>query len=170
MPLRFNSAPAPDFYDVIQFKLDVSWHLVVGSDRALRLESPMHWLSAQSRLVPCLHEDCPWCHLPTRHVCYCPAQHWVSSAQMWRNVILPVSDGMRDFLKEETAKKIYLFVRRGRSNAPVSWRQVELNKIAAPFTGFDCLPSLRRMWGEYCAYKKRGPALFDESGDELAAG
>jgi hypothetical protein len=153
MPVRFNSAPPRDWFDVIQFKVGVKWHLVVASDKSYRKETPLHWLPAAGRTVPCLHEDCPWHHLPERRCIYLPAATWSQETQRWQNLVLPVMDGMRKFLEKDCHGRIWTFERRDHEKAPVSFWLSETQRGAFPFPGFDVEPSLLRMWGQYVNYK-----------------
>lgn len=164
MPLRFNSAPPTRLYDVLEVKVGEKWPIRIGSDLAHRLETDLHWLPSQRRTVPCLHEDCPWCHLPARPVIFAPIEFFQLQTKLWIPAILCASLRMRALLAEDVAGKVYQLSRCDRDNAPIKWMELERHRSNLQFRGFELEASLKRMWGEYCNYKIVRPKLAAEEG------
>ena len=154
MPIRFGEDSRQPTFDVLQFRPGDSHTLIAGSDRSFDRSTLLHWLPDHKRGVPCLHEDCPWCPSPTRSVTYVPVL--AVSGTRWLHKVLGVQDGMRVFLEEERAMKVYRFGRVGARNAPVRWQWVIDGIIKPiPFEGFDVTASLYRLWGMFADMKRR---------------
>jgi len=148
MPIRFESDPREPTFPVLQFPPGEPILIVVGSDRAHERQHLLHWLPQHARSVPCTHEDCPWCPSPRRSVTYIPALQIAHGR--WAQRILPLNDGMLPFLKENRELVVWEFKRGPRNNAPVRWKPVIAFGLKIPtFVGFDVVPSLLRMWGEF---------------------
>lgn len=154
MPLRFNSDRAPVAFQVLQFLEGSPLFIRAGTDPQFRLTTPLHWLSDQARAVPCMHEDCPWCPRPKRYATFVPCLAYSSSARAWKQKVLPLTQRMDDFLLENLEETVWEFVRRGRRNAPVTWKLCERLKASTPFPGFDVEPSLLKMWGMWASMKR----------------
>ena len=154
MPLRFDSDPRPETFQVLQFALDAPIFIIAGADASFQRRTALHWLPDQKRAVPCTHEDCPWCPTPIRMATYLPALAYSTSLRVWKQKVLPLTESMEEFLTVQHVGKIFEFVRRGRKNAPVRWSQCEHLPKPQPFAGFDVLPSLLKVWGMYASAKR----------------
>jgi len=169
MPIRFGPSPRPQVRQVLQFFVDAPLWVVCGTDKAYDREHLLHWLSAEERTIPCTHEDCPWHHLPTRIQFYVPCLLYGASSRSYREFILPIHWGMREFLNEERQGVIWEFRRRKKKNARVTWTRMERQSYSQPFAGFDIEERLAHMWGMYANAKRTAdrpeidpPRLFDE--------
>lgn len=147
MPIRFDSDPRPETFQVLQFFQDEPQHLIVGNDASFYKAHALHWLNAEKRTVPCTHEDCPWCPAPVRLSTYLPVLAYSASARCWKQKVLNLTQQMEPFLKEPKAGIVWTFCRRKRHNGPVCWSKCENLRNVQPFAGFDVVPSLLRMWG-----------------------
>lgn len=147
MPIRFDADPRPEVFQVVQFHVEEPIHLIPGSDVSFQRSHVLHWLSAEKRTVPCTHEDCPWCPLPSRQAVYVPALVYSTGSRCWKQKILCLTQQMHPFLKENYAGSVWIFSRSKRHNGPVVWRRAENLANPQPFAGFDVVPSLLRMWG-----------------------
>jgi hypothetical protein len=176
MPLRFGPCALPHTRQVLQFQVDAPLFIVGGSDRSFELETPLHWLPAQSRAVPCTREDCPWHHLPARICVYVPCLAYSWSSRCWKEKVLALTERMQEWLSEPREKVVYEFVRRKYRNAPVSWAKSSTHHYSLPFSGFDCETSLRKLWGMYANAKKTNdrvdvePMRLFTDADAAAAG
>jgi len=153
MPVRFNGCAPERTFPILQFKLGHPHFVLAGSDPSFRLETPLHYLPGQNRTVPCLHEDCASHHLPVRYCTYCPCMWWDHESRRYQLGVLPVNFHNYGFLKLDAASSaIFCFERRRYFNAPISFWEKE-RWTGQPFEGFDCTPSLLRMWGQHCHFK-----------------
>lgn len=164
MPLRFNSAPPATFYDVLETKIGCQWTIRIGIDKSFWLSCDLHWLPAQRRTVPCLQEDCPWCHLPGRPTTFVPIEVYFSVTRKWKGFILSCTRKMLPLIEGSIDGRVFEISRYGRDNAPIQWKELEQHRSNLVFRGFDLQPSLKRMWGEYVNYKVVRPRIADESG------
>lgn len=165
MPLRFKDRPAPlSTFKVLEFKLGLDQYVIVGHEPACQVVKSLHWLAPQRRSVPCLDEDCPWHHLPTREALYRPCLY--ADLKHWKIGIIPFTSKMLPFLDTEYRGKIYKFFRHETYNGPVKWSfQEHMRPCTIPVPSIDVVPSLLRMWGEYCNYKIRLPEVQAGDGD-----
>lgn len=168
MPIRFDSDPRPETFQVLQYVQDVPIYVIVASDVSFDRKHALHWLSDQRRTVPCTHEDCPWCPSPVRLAHYLPCLAFSSSFRCWKQKVLPLTQQLEGFLKETRAGVVWQFVRRKRHNGPVTWSRCEELRNPQPFSGFDVVPSLLKMWGMWGKTKRTAarpdvdaPRLFD---------
>jgi hypothetical protein len=154
MPIRWMEDGREPTFPVLQFPAGETVYLVAGSDKRFDRSHLLHWLPDHKRSVPCTHEDCPWCPSPRRSCVYVPALQ-IANAR-WAQRVLPLTDGMQGFLKENRAGSIWEFRRADRFNAPVKWAPSLTFKLTVPkFEGFDVVPSLLRMWGIFTQLEKR---------------
>jgi hypothetical protein len=174
MPLRFEDSPRPEVFQILTFPVDAPTHVQIGSQASFRLTHAVHWLPSQNQAVPCLHEDCPWCPLPAVERTWLPCLAWTNAGRCWKPKVLALTERLLPWLASAAPDRTYQFVRRSRKNAPVQVTEIERLKVSMSFAGFDCLPSLLKVWGMYATMKNRKndptadrPRLF-ESGDEQA--
>lgn len=155
MPVRFDAGHVPVSFELLQVRQDRPQFVIAGSDKALWKQSLIHWLTAERRGVPCLHEDCPWCPGPTRDYIYAPVLWYASASRAWKQGVLCLTEKMHGFKAEDHEGVIWEMFRRGRPNAPVQWQKSSANLRPCDFKGFDVVPTLMKVWGMYTQFRRR---------------
>lgn len=148
MPVIFNSDErGPELYRIFSPKPGKRMFARIGSDKGYHLTTEMHYQTANNNYIPCQHEDCRLCPLPSRTVTYCPSL-LSDDGQNWRAKVLIVTTSWMDLLRQPLDKWIFQVTRGPEKNSPVAWvLRSEVPAGTEPFHGFDIAPSLYRAWG-----------------------
>jgi len=155
MPVKFDKQTAKDrYYPIVVPDAIKKYYVRIGSNLELHRTTELHFVVKLNRMVPCLHEDCPYCPMATRIITYVPAMILTPPASLYKHSILPVTDGSRDLLTQDLSKWLFEIRRKDGKNSPLLWTaHMEIAADVGDFPGFDIEPSLFRAWG-----MKRKPA------------